>query len=412
MAVELDIVRLGAQGDGIAQGAAGPVYVAGALPGERVLAEIDGARGRLTGIVQPSPDRAAPICKHFGTCGGCAAQHMAAPLYSAWKRSMLVEAFRHRGLEPTVETLVAIGPGSRRRAVLSARRTGGGIVLGYSMEGSHELVGITQCPVLVPALEAALARLGTLAELAMGEESEARLVVLACDNGIDVNVSGVKATIPPARRAALAQQAKLLGAVRLTIGGELVMLAAAPFLDLGGVRVSIPPQGFVQASSVAEAAMREITVAAVGKAKRVADLFCGAGAFTFALARKAHVTAADSDKALIGALTAAAKQATGLRPISPLVRDLMAEPLSRRELDAYDAVVLDPPRAGAKAQAEAIAKSKVPVVIAISCNPATLARDARIIVDDGYEIERLVAIDQFVFAAHVEAVAVLRKGKR
>lgn len=158
--------------------------------------------------------------------------------------------------------------------------------------------------------------------------------------------------------------------------------------------------------------MREIALAAVGKAKRVVDLFCGAGAFTFALARKAEVVAVDSDAALVAALTTAARHAPGLKPIKAMVRDLFAEPLSRRELDAFDAVLLDPPRPGAKGQAEAIARSKVPVVVAISCNPATLARDARILVDGGYVIEKVVPIDQFVFTAHVEAVAIFRRAKR
>lgn len=411
MPVELDIVRLGAQGDGVADTPAGPVFVPGALPGERIKAEIDGTRGCLIEILQPAPDRVAPICPHFASCGGCAAQHMGTALYRDWKRSMVTESFRHRGLAPRIDDVVVVGPHSRRRTVLTVRRAGGNVVLGYSAEGSHELIAIERCPVLVRPIESALPRLRELAGLALAAAKEARITVLAAEAGLDVDIEGPAPIREAERRQSMAALAAKARIVRLVVGREPIVLGPAPALDLGGARVAMPPAGFVQASAAAEAAMRDLAVAAVGRARRVADLFCGAGAFTFALARAAQVTAVDSDKALLLELAAAAKRTTGLKPITTLKRDLVREPLSRKELDAFDAVVFDPPRAGAKAQAEALTRSKVPVVVAISCNPATLARDARILVDGGYAIERVVPIDQFAFAAHVEAVTVLRKGK-
>lgn len=409
----LEIVRLGAHGDGVAEGEKGPLFIAGALPGERVLAVLAGERGRVVELLRASPERAQPICAHFATCGGCIAQHMSEGLQRDWKRHTVVEALNHRGLMPTVAETVFVGPHSRRRAVLTARRTSNGsISLGFSAEGSHELVAIESCPVLVKEIERALPALGKIAANAISAKGDARMTVLAAREGLDVAIEGPRPVSEPARRALLARDATLAGVVRLQIGGEPIVMSCSPTIDLGGVGVGIPAGGFVQASAHAEEAMRAISVEAIGRAKRVADLFAGAGAFSFALARRAEVLAVDSDASLIGALGNAARHAPGLKPIKTLVRDLFREPLSRRELDAFDAVLIDPPRSGAKAQSEAIARSKVPVVVAVSCNPATLARDLRVLVDGGYEVERVVPVDQFVFAAHVEAVAVLRRPKK
>jgi 23S rRNA (uracil1939-C5)-methyltransferase len=186
-------------------------------------------------------------------------------------------------------------------------------------------------------------------------------------------------------------------------------MRAKPLLRVAGVAVEPPPGAFVQAAAEAEAAMTALAVEAVGKARarRIADLFCGLGAFTFALARTARVLAIDADRAMVTALAAAARGATGLKPIEAKVRDLFRDPLSPRELNSFDAVVFDPPRAGAKTQAEAIAASKVKTIVAVSCNPQTLARDLRALVDGGYRLERAVAIDQFLFTSHLEAVAIL-----
>lgn len=409
----VEIVRLGALGDGVGEGSRGPIFVAGALPGERVRAAVAGERGHVIEMLQTSPERARPICPHFAQCGGCVAQHMSERLQRGWKLQTVVVALQHRGLAPPVMDTLSVGPHSRRRTVLTARRSeGGSLALGYSAEGSHELVAIESCPVLVPEIERVLPALGRIAVHAISGIGDARMTVLAAREGLDVAVEGPRPVTEPARRALLAREATSAGVVRLLVGGEPILMACPPIVDLGGVAVAIPAGGFVQASAAAEQAMRAIVVDAVGRAKRVADLFAGAGAFSFALARRAEVLAVDSDAALIGALAHAARHTPGLKPIKTLVRDLFREPLSRRELDAFEAVVIDPPRAGAKTQSEAIARSKVPVIVAVSCNPATLARDLRVLVDGGYEIERVVPVDQFVFAAHVEAVAVLRRAKR
>lgn len=407
---EVEIVRHGAQGDGVADTADGPCFVPLALPGERVRIAREGKRVRLVEVVRASADRASPVCRHFGACGGCTAQHMAAGLYRGWKRNAVIEAFAHRGLEANVGDVVQVPAGSRRRATVEARRDGGQTVLGFHAAGTHDVVDLAECPVLVPAIVAALPALREMSHTLLGETGTCRLTVTAAGNGLDVAVES--AAMPGAEtRARISQIAARAGVVRLTLAGDIVVQREVPVLRLGGAEVRIPPAAFLQASAAAEAAMTALMLDAVGKAKRIADLFCGVGTFTFALAARGRVLAMDGDKAAIAALKEAATRAQGLKPIDARVRDLMREPLSRTELEEVDAVVFDPPRAGAKAQAEMLAKSKVPAVVAVSCNPATLARDVRMLVDGGYRIESVTPIDQFVWSEHVEAVVVLRRAK-
>ncbi len=405
----IEISRLGAQGDGLADTPGGPVYVRYALPGERVLAEEDGTRRRITRVLRPSPDRAEPICPHFGTCGGCAAQHMSGSLYRSWKEEIVSAAFAHRGLVPEIAPLAEIPPGTRRRAVLTAVRDAKGVRLGFREEGTHSLIDIAVCPVLQPAIAGALPALRELVAAVVPNRGEGRLTVTATPAGLDVAIAteGASASVEAAAR--LAALAGKNGIARVTLNGAPAVMLVEPALSFGGVRVSLPVDAFVQAAPPAETIMTELVVAAIGKAKQVADLFCGLGTFTFPLARKARVLAVDGNRTALSALRDAALHAQGIKSVETKVRDLMREPLSRKELEPFGAVVLDPPRAGAKAQAEALAKSKVPVVVAVSCNPATLARDARILVDGGYKIERVTPVDQFVFSAEVEAVAVLRR---
>ncbi len=401
---EVEIAALGAQGDGIAQTGDGPRFVAFALPGERVLLEGEGLPGLLSA---PSPERRQPRCRHFGTCGGCVAQHMSEPLYDSWKRGIVVEALRQRGLEVAVGPLLRVAPGTRRRAVLTARREGGKIVLGYHRRRSHDLFDLEECPVLQPAIVAQLSGLRAIA--AQLAQREIRLTVLLAPNGLDVTADGAGVRLDARAAAELARLAATHGIVRICVDGETIVERAKPALAMGGVDVVPPPGAFVQAVTPAEAAMVGCILAAAGKAKRVADLFCGVGTFTFPLARRARVLAIDGEEKAIAALAAAARHAQGLKPIETKVRDLFRIPLSPKELEGLDAVVLDPARAGAEAQARQIARSGVPAAILVSCNPGTLARDARILLDGGYALESVTPIDQFLYSHHVEAVAVLRR---
>lgn len=412
--IELRIARLGAQGDGVAETPAGTVFVPRTLPGELVVAEVSGDRARMIDIIEANADRVAPVCPHFGTCGGCAVQHMSGDVYRRWKRDLVVTAFAHRGLQPLVEDVIAVGAGRRRRATFAAMRRGGETILGFHEEGSHALVGISTCPVMLPAIEQALPALRAICDLVLpvrDKEAKVRLSVTATPEGLDVMLTDVTEKIGPSVQARIADIAGAAGIIRVMSEGSIVTQSAAPRLSVGGSVVTLPPGAFIQATAEAEAAIAGVLADATRKAKRIADLFCGLGTFTFGLARKARVIAADGDKAALAALQVAAKATPGIKPLEIRHRDLLREPLSRSELAEIDAVVFDPPRAGALAQCESIARSKVPVVCAVSCNPATLARDCRILVDAGFAIERVVPIDQFVWSPHVEAVAVLRRRK-
>jgi 23S rRNA (uracil1939-C5)-methyltransferase len=403
--LEVDIVRLGAQGDGIAETAEEDIYIPYALPGERWLF-LD---SKPCEMLRPHPARATPVCPHFGSCGGCVAQHMPDALYVAWKRAIVVDAFRHRGIEAPVGELVRIPLASRRRITVYARRYRKNLHLGFYRAATHYIVDVAECPIAVPQLVAALPALREMLEPVLSGQAEAGITLLATSAGVDVHIvfiylEAVRRHYP--RMAALAAQ---YGFARLTVGRDTLVEARQPLLTFGGVEVAVPPGAFVQAVEASEREMVRRVLDATGRAKRVADLFCGVGTFTFPLARKARVLAVDDDKAAIAALSAAARRAQGLKPIETKVRDLFRMALSAKELEGFDAVVFDPARSGAEDQAAQLARSKVPVVVAVSCNPATLARDARILLDGGYRLRDVTPIDQFLFAAHVEAVAVFAR---
>lgn len=419
--IELKIARSGAQGDGIAETPEGPVYVPFTLAGEVVRAEVQGDRGRLLEVLKPSPERVAPLCPHFTACGGCVVQHMAPLRYLEWKSEQVRAAFAQRGIVIESEPVIFIGPGQRRRAALSAVRTGRGVVLGFHAAGTHDIVDLEMCPVVVPAISQAIAGLRGLLEPLLSRRGELRVTVTAVDNGLDVSVEECARELDADVRSAIARAAAAMRLVRIVIGGDSIYESAAPELRFGAgspgaagssrQAVVVPPPGvFLQASREAERRMTELMLAALPKkVKRVADLFCGLGTFTFPLAGRAEVLAVDGDKDAIAALKAAVRNASGLKPIEARHRDLFREPLSRKELEGFDAVVIDPPRAGARAQAEMLAKSKVGTIIAVSCAPATLARDVRVLLDAGYQVAGVTPIDQFAFSAHIEAVAVLRR---
>ncbi len=398
------ISALGHGGDGIAETPEVRVFVPFTLPGETVEIERNGARGRLLAVEQASPLRVAPVCRHFGVCGGCALQHMEHDAYLAWKRDVVVRSFDLAGIEAPVEPIAAVPAASRRRAVLTALKTARGVLLGFQRRGSNEIVAIEECPVLVPAIASQFAPLRRLTDIALKPRRSARVAVTAADNGLDIALTGTGR--PDARSlAALGAFAADPGLARLTVDGEEVFRSRRPELDVDGAMLLPPPGSFVQASAAAEAAMAEAVLAHVGDSAPVLDLFAGSGTFTLRLARRSAVTAVEGDAALVAALEQSVRRSPGLKTVTARRRDLFRNPVSARELDAFAAVVFDPPAAGARMQAETIAASGVPKVAAVSCNPATLARDARILVEGGYRLERVLPVDQFVFSAEIEAVA-------
>jgi 23S rRNA (uracil1939-C5)-methyltransferase len=407
MELEVRIERLGAQGDGLAQGPDGPLFVPFTLPGElvKVAAEPGEPRAEALAILEPSPERVAPVCQYFGTCGGCALQHIEARAYLAWKREQVIAALASRGLEVPVGEVRAVPLASRRRAAFTLGRTARGVAFGYRAARSHAIVDIAACPVLNSSIVGRLPKLKSLLAPLLGGKREARVTVTEADQGLDVAVEGIR---PSAGLfAKLAATGARIGAPRIMIDGESVILAGEPSVTLSGAQVRLPPGAFLQASRESDAVLAGLVKSGVGRAKRVADLFAGIGTFTFALAGSAEVDAFEQDEAAIAALTGAARTTPKLKPVRTFSRDLFRAPLSARELARYDAVVLDPPRAGARAQAEALAASKVPKVVMVSCNPGTCARDLRILVDGGYRITRVVPVDQFLFSPHIELVAEL-----
>lgn len=402
---EVIIERLGAKGDGVAHGDAGDVFVPNGLPGERWRVGAGGEE-RLT----DSDQRAAPSCRHFLQCGGCIAQHMSPDLYRDWKRGLVVEAFRHRGIEADVAPVVVVAGSSRRRAFFGVERRGGEVIIGFREEGMHTLVDLAECPVLDPKIVAAVPGLRAMARRVMVDRAGGRLVVTKLDHGLDVSFDNGRKDLSPDERAHVAELARKMGLARLVVGGELIVAAGPPVVTIADVAVEIEPGLFLQAVPEAERLLADLCLKALPKsAKSVADLFSGVGTLTLPLARRAAMTAYDSDKRAITALNGAVRHAQGLKPVTAVLRDLFRDPLSARELAPFDAVVLDPPRAGAAMQAERLAKSKVPVVIAVSCNPATLARDARTLIDGGYRMGPVTPVDQFLYSAHVEALTVFKR---
>jgi 23S rRNA (uracil1939-C5)-methyltransferase len=379
------------------------------LPGERVRAEMeeDGKHAALLEVLARSPDRRDPICPHFGVCGGCALQHLEEGAYLVWKRDLVVQALRSRGLDSEVEPVRPVPLGSRRRATLALGRTQDGLALGYRRARSHDLIDIAVCPILSPAIVARLPNLKAALGPLLGGRREARVGITETETGLDIVVDGVRPQ--EAALAKLASEAVRLGIARVTVGDESLIPCAPPAVRFGPAEVRLPPGAFLQASGHAEQVMVALVRDGVGRAKRIADLFAGLGTFSLALAGGAAVDAFEADEAALAALTEAARHTPKLKPVRALPRDLFRAPLGQAELATYDAVVLDPPRAGAAAQAEQLAKSKVKTLVAVSCNPGTLARDLRLLVDGGYRITRVVPVDQFLFSAHVEVVAHLTR---
>jgi len=413
---ELIIDSVGGQGDGLSSEglAGGGLFTPLTLPGERVLARVSGDRAELETILDPSSDRITPVCPHYGECGGCALQHWAPQPYLAWKAEQIRLALGRERIETEILEPFAVAPGTRRRLALHARRENGRVRLGFKARRSWRLVDIEVCPVSEPALVAAFPALRQLAG-AFFEHSKSAptLHVTVSQTGLDVDVTGVERrsggglSADGLGRAAMAAQAGDLA--RVTLAGEIVYQARQPTIQVGPATVALPAGAFLPASAAAEAAMADFAVAAIEGAGRVADLYCGVGAFTFRLARLAQVYAADSSAPAVRALAAACASAPGLKSITAEARDLGRRPLLSAEMKKLDAVVFDPPRAGALEQSGEIARSKVARVVGVSCNPATFARDARVLVDAGFTLERVKPVDQFLWSPHVELVGVFSR---
>jgi 23S rRNA (uracil1939-C5)-methyltransferase len=416
--VELIVETIGARGDGVARDGNGPVYIPFTVPGDRVRARIEEARGEgraatVIEMIAPGPGRAAPPCRHFGVCGGCALQHLDAALYAETKTAIVRAALVHHGLaDAPLRPLNLLPPGTRRRVRLAlarpARKDAAPIV-GFARRASHDVVDLAACAVLAPKLFALVAPLrGLNAELlSPGEAGHAALQL--ADSGVDALIDLPRAPDLPALEslAAFAEAQDLARLLWRAPRGEPTLVAQRRPVRVvvGGTPVDLPPESFLQATAEAEAALTEAVRDAVGAATRIADLFAGIGTFAFALAEQARVHAVEGWAPAVAAVTQAARRAGLAERVTAEARDLQRRPLEADELSGYDAIVFDPPRVGAKAQAALLARARAPRVAAVSCNPASFARDARILIAGGYHLVAVQPIDQFVWSPHIELVA-------
>lgn len=397
MTITATIDSLGHKGEGIVLVNGRKVFVPFALPGELVALDIEGERGRLVEVLEPSPDRRTALCPHFGVCGGCQLQHLDETAYAAFKIGLIETALQQAGIAAKVSRFVLAHGGGRRRATLHARRDGAG----YMRQRSHDLLDLDRCPILVPAL----ARAPEIARALGAAVGDCDVSFSATNTGIDVAIRKAPKSVRVEKLVPLAND---LGLARLALEREMVLLRQQPSVTMGRSEVDLPIGSFLQATAEAEEVLADYVLKAVGKTKSVADLFCGIGPFALRLAEIAPVYAADSDRAGIAALDKAARHTRGLKTITAKARDLFRDPLTRFELN-FDTVVLDPPRAGAEAQVKEIAASKLRHVVMVACDPKSFARDAAKLVQAGFMLDDLVAVDQFSWSTHIELAATFRR---
>jgi 23S rRNA (uracil1939-C5)-methyltransferase len=420
VSIRLEIREVGARGDGIAELEGRRYFVPFTLPGETVDAEPRDKRGEgiaadLSEVLAPSRHREAPPCAHFKICGGCALQHWRRDAYTAWKVELIVRALAQRGVDaPRFEPPLVGAPGERRRADFVLRRQGRRVVAGFHERASPEIVDVGTCMVARSALNALLEPLRASLAAVLPEGGAADAMVNETASGLDLLIRPHRRLdLSLERREALVALAEGADLARLCWGdrasAEPVVVRRAPLLVFGEapgeVRIEPPPGAFLQASQRAEQAMRAMVGAWTGEAPRLADLFAGLGALS--LGRAGKLALFESDRQAVAAVAAAARRLGG--KVTAERRDLFRNPLTAAEVDAFDAVVLDPPRAGAAAQSAELARAKVPRVVYGSCDPGSFARDARTLQDGGYRLEKLLPVDQFLWSPHIELIALFTR---
>ena len=404
MTTQITIERLGHHGDGIAPGA---IYARGILPGEVVEGTLIGDRLHDIKITAPSPDRVAPPCSHFKSCGGCSLQHASDAFLANWKAQTVRDALSAHDLTAPIRHISTSPARSRRRATLAGRRTKKGALVGLHARASDTIIEIPNRQLVHPDLIAAIPALQELTAAGASRKGEIALSVTRSQAGVDVAVTGGK-PLDGAFRVQLAALSAQHNLARLTWGDELVAQHRSPVQNIGPAKVSPPAGAFLQATQAGQTALVTAVRDAVGAAKHIADLFAGCGTFALPLSENAEVHAVENYPDMLAALDTAWRHARGLKKITTEIHDLFRRPLFPDELRPFNAVVFDPPRAGAEAQARALAETALPIAF-VSCNPATFSRDARILCDSGYKIHWIDVIDQFRWSPHVELVARLSK---
>ncbi len=403
---EVTIKRLGHKGDGISDGPDGtPIFVPRTLPGEVLSGTVSGARLENPRIVTPSDRRVAASCQHYKSCGGCSLQHADDAFVADWKVDVVRAALSAQGLDAPFRPIRTSPAHSRRRAAFSGRRTKKGALVGFHAPASDVITPVSACQLVTPALQAALPLCEAIVMLGGSRKAEMSLVVTDTPAGLDILVTGGK-PLDMGLRQALSEAVMGHRLARLTWDEEPVLQETPPVVRFDGIDVALPPGAFLQATCDGEEALRTAVTEAVGPAGRVLDLFAGCGTFALPLARAADVCAIEGAQPLTDALSGGWRGAAGaLRPVETQTRDLFRNPVIAEDLNGYDVVVIDPPRAGAEAQFAELAKSQVPVIAAVSCNPVSFARDAALLTAAGYRLEWVQVVDQFRWSAHVELVA-------
>lgn len=400
------ITHLGLYGDGIAEG---PVFAPMTLPGEVVTGQLDGTALREVRIVTPSDMRVSPPCRHFKSCGGCQLQHAADPFVAAWKTDIIAQALAAQGLDTEIRPIVTSPAQSRRRASFAARRTKKGAMSGFHGRASDTVIEIPDCQLLEPDLLAARAIAEALAVAGGSRKGALAVTVTTSLSGLDVQASGGKPLDGPLR-IALAAVCEAHGFARLTWGDEVIAQRAPPVQRFGNATVCPPPGAFLQATAHGEAQLLAAVQEAVSGARRIVDLFAGCGTFTLPLAAQAEIHAVEAAGDMLVAMDKGWRMAKGLKTVTHAARDLYRRPLLPDEFAKFDAVVLDPPRAGAEAQVAELVRSKIGRIAYVSCNPVTFARDTAVLVAGGYALDWVQPVDQFRWSTHTELSAQLSRG--
>jgi 23S rRNA (uracil1939-C5)-methyltransferase len=413
MSERVTIESVGIRGDGLATIAGERVHVPFVLPGEEASITREGERGTLHALLTRSAERVEPVCRHFGTCGGCAVQHWAADQVAEWKKARIAAALKRARIDAEIRPVIDAHGDGRRRVALHVRypkAPGGRIEAGFMRSRSHALVDLDTCPLLVPALGPAPDVAREIGHVLRGLAKPLDVQATTSREGLDIDIRGA-GRLPEALRLKLIDFGRTHDLARLTLHGERLIEARTPSVSLGdtGLAAYLPPGSFLQATAKAEDTLAAFAIDHVAGAKHVADLFCGLGPFALRLSRLAKVTAMDSDKPAIEALERSMRAHPGGKPLHAEARDLFRRPLFASELKPFDAVIVDPPRQGAEAQMREIAKSRLARVVSISCDPESFARDCRALIDAGFRLGPVTAVDQFRHSPHVELMAVLTR---
>ena len=418
MSHKITINEIGGRGDGLADLNGKTIYIPYSAPGDVIDAKINGSRGQLRHIHQKSDHRIDAICPHFTKCGGCSLQHIHATYYREWKEGLIRTALENQGLSNIEIAPMIISPlSSRRRVTFQAiGRSDEQIVFGYAEKGSHNLIDIYDCPILISDIKALIEPTKKLISGMLKKKEKMTVSMTMGDNGIDLVLKG-KGDVDLNLRMDLAEFAEKNDLARISwydtspknTRYELLAERRKPFVTIEDQKVFFPEGSFLQATKEGQDALIHLMLDGIKGANRVVDLFSGCGTFSIAAAKSANVHAVENNEEMLTALKVSANQMLDIKQVSNELRDLFLRPLLPHELNQYDVAIIDPPRAGAKHQMAEILQSDLKKLVMISCNPITFARDVQCLTDAGYKMGAVTPVDQFLYSPHLEIISVFEK---